>query len=292
MALATVVLEDGQVVEKVEWLIRPPEMYFNPYNTKIHGIREDDVRDKPEFCGLWGTVRCYFERNIVLAHNATFDMGVLGRTLDTYKIAYPEVKFACTRLISRHTWPGFASYSLVSVADMLGIRFQHHDAIEDAVVCSEIALRACQETGAASIDELLNRLGIAAGALTHQGYCRPERAEPRRGSLRHENPRFETGSRASRRVTPAIWPAGRLHRNLQVHGRKEAMQRVVDVGGRCGTSVTCRTDYLVLGDLDFHYYKFTDGEKSQKLRDAESLVAAGSGIEIVPEADFLKLLKS
>jgi DNA polymerase-3 subunit epsilon len=96
-ALATVSVQEGQIVDKELWLIRPPELYFNPYNTKIHGICEDDVRDKPEFSDLWDTVRFHLEGNIVLAHNATFDMGVLGQTLDAYGIAYPELNFVCTR---------------------------------------------------------------------------------------------------------------------------------------------------------------------------------------------------
>jgi DNA polymerase-3 subunit epsilon len=285
-------VQEGQIVDKEVWLIRPPELYFNPYNTKIHGIREEDVRDKPEFRDLWDTVRFYLEGNIVLAHNATFDMGVLGRTLDTYGITYPELDFACTRLISRRTWPGLTSYSLASVADILGISFKHHDALEDAWACSAIAMSACEETGCDSIEDLVDTLGIGLGCLTREGYRRPERRSPgadhtgvRIRDLKPSTADFDESHPFFRRRVVFTG-------TLDSMPRKQAMQHVVDVGGECGNSVTKSTDFLVLGDLDFHYYKFKDGEKSQKLRTAESLIANGSGLEILPEADFLKMLKS
>jgi DNA polymerase-3 subunit epsilon len=76
---------------------------------------------------------------------------------------------------------------------------------------------------------------------------------------------------------------------LESMSRAEAMQAVVDVGGVCGTGVTRRTDYLVTGDPYFRIFR--DGQwRSGKLAKAESLIAAGYTIEIIPESEFLALL--
>jgi DNA polymerase-3 subunit epsilon len=72
--------------------------------------------------------------------------------------------------------------------------------------------------------------------------------------------------------------------------RHDAMQRVVNVGGYCATSVNRKVDFLVVGDLDFR--RFTDGAASTKLRKAQELRTAGSDIEIISEHDFLALLGS
>jgi DNA polymerase III subunit epsilon len=45
-ALGLVVVENNEIVKKDYWLIRPKELYFNPFNISIHGITPDDVKDK------------------------------------------------------------------------------------------------------------------------------------------------------------------------------------------------------------------------------------------------------
>ena len=71
--------------------------------------------------------------------------------------------------------------------------------------------------------------------------------------------------------------------------RAEAMQKVVDVVGQCGASVTKATNYLVVGRPDFR--TFTHGCcKSAKMRRAEELASQGYDIEIVSEFDLLKML--
>ena len=51
---------------------------------------------------------------------------------------------------------------------------------------------------------------------------------------------------------------------LQSMVRRTAMQRVVNLGGSCGDSVTKNTGFLVVGDQDFR--KFTDGISSSKMK--------------------------
>ena len=82
--------EDGSVTE---WhrLIRPPVMRFAPGCIAIHGIRPEDVEDKPEFPAFWPEIALLLRGRIVFAHNARFDMGVLGAPLDRYDL--PEVPF-------------------------------------------------------------------------------------------------------------------------------------------------------------------------------------------------------
>ena len=292
-ALGVVVARAGAIVEKRSWLIRPRELYFNPYNTEIHGISAEDVIDQPEFSELWDTFRPYFEKDMVIAHNATFDMSVLRATLSLYGMRWPAVRYLCTRLISRYTWPGLLSYSLQSVADSLGIEFDHHDPLEDAYACSEIVRAACEQKHAKSIQDLAVCLDIRLGCVSSDQYRAPEhRARKKRhpGSS-HGNLRVRDLTASSSIFDPEHPLFGRtvvFTGTLRSMPRRDAMQRVIDVGGTCGTSVGKNTDYLVLGDLDFR--KLRGGDKSAKLNAAEALIARGGELEVIPEEDFLKLL--
>ena len=164
-AMGIAIVADGKIARRASWLIRPRELYFNYYNTYIHGITAKDVKDKPQFNELWDDFRPFLEGKTVIAHNAGFDMSVLRHLLDEYGIPYPEVHYFCTRVIAKRVWPALGSYRLNMISAHLGISLKHHDAEEDAVACAEIALRCCNESGVNSLEELAAKFGITKGCL-------------------------------------------------------------------------------------------------------------------------------
>ena len=48
-SLGIAVVEDGAIVARREWLIRPPSLYFSPLQHSVHGITPEMVADAPEF---------------------------------------------------------------------------------------------------------------------------------------------------------------------------------------------------------------------------------------------------
>ncbi|AGL01098.1 3'-5' exonuclease [Desulfoscipio gibsoniae] len=155
------IVENGNVVEQKSWLVRPPDLYFHPFFTRIHGIRAEDVIDEPNFKELWhSTLKDYLTGKTVLAHNAAFDINVLRNTLNQYLISHPQLTYQCSVVIAKKTWPGLGSYKLNNLAKRFGISFKHHDAAEDALACAKIVLEAGVAMGAHSFNELVNKLYI------------------------------------------------------------------------------------------------------------------------------------
>ena len=66
--------------------------------------------------------------------------------------------------------------------------------------------------------------------------------------------------------------------------RADAMQLVINIGGRVGNGVTKKTNYLILGNND--YCKSIKGGKSSKQKKAEQLKLQGQDIEIISEQVF------
>ena len=135
--------EDGSVTE---WhrLIRPPVMRFAPGCIAIHGIRPEDVEDKPEFPAFWPEIASLLRGRVVFAHNAQFDMGVLGATLDRYDLPEVPFRFGCTARLARHVWAGLPRHKLDVVAGALGFSFRHHDALDDSRACAFIVRKALE----------------------------------------------------------------------------------------------------------------------------------------------------
>ena len=169
-AIGITLVKNGEIAEKAYHLIQPPELYFNPINISIHGITKSDVYDKPTFSELWPSIKHYFENRLVIAHNASFDMSVLRSTLDHYSIPYPELTYGCTLIMSRKHWPDRRGYSLNVIADLLNIEFQHHHAMEDSLVCAQIALNILNNNQANGLKELSSMLGFSYGSLFIGGY--------------------------------------------------------------------------------------------------------------------------
>lgn len=161
--LALVSVRDGQIVEQRCWLMRPPRMYFSPRNIEIHGIRPEQVEDQPTIEQLWTQIASVIEGDVVVAHNARFDVGVLVASLAAFDLACPSFEFTCTRSLARQAWPGQPRYGLKPLGTWLGIDFKHHDALEDARCCAQVLLRAAERFEANSLVELEQRLRVSRG---------------------------------------------------------------------------------------------------------------------------------
>ena len=282
-ALGIALVEDGRLADRRSWLIRPPTLDFNPYNVMIHGITETDVASEPNFAAIWPDVQQIIQAYPLVAHNAGFDINVLRRCLDEYSLPYPRVQVFCTRVLARKVWPTLESYSLRFVAKHCGISFKHHDAEEDAVACAGVAIRCCDDLHAVDLSELANALNILPGNLSPDEYesCRAKQTS-------HGAKRFDAQTDIFDENHPLFGATVAFTGTLMSMVRDDAMQRVVNVGGNCATSVNRKVSFLVVGDQDFS--RFTDGAGSGKLRKAQALRAIGTDIEIISEHDFRRML--
>jgi DNA polymerase-3 subunit epsilon len=159
-------IEGGRVVRRESRLIRPAEMRFSPGNIRVHGIRPRDVERAPSFPEAMAPFLPEIAGSLVLAHNASFDVGVLAATLRAYGLPQPAYTSLCTVQLARRHWPGEGgpgqgTYRLSSLAARVGVTFRHHDAGEDAYACAEIALAVMREAGAPDVASLARRLGLA-----------------------------------------------------------------------------------------------------------------------------------
>ena len=135
------VVENGEIVETKTWLIKPPSFpYFNPFNVKVHGIEPKDVADAPTFDEIWYEAEALMYGNLMIAHNAGFDAGVLRGCLDYYGIFKPKINYLCSIQIAKKSWKNLPKYGLKSLAEQHHIQFQHHRAGADAEVCAKISL--------------------------------------------------------------------------------------------------------------------------------------------------------
>jgi len=149
------VVENGEIVKTQTWLLKPPSFpYFNPRNVAVHGIYPEDVRDAPTFDEIWHEAEEMMYGNLMIAHNAGFDAGVLRSCLDYYGFYKPKLNYLCSISIAKKSWENLGKYGLKNLAEQHQISFNHHRAGDDAEVCAKISLLAFRNMMVTRTDEV------------------------------------------------------------------------------------------------------------------------------------------
>lgn len=164
------VVRNNAVLETKEILIKPDPFEFQEYNIRIHGITPEFVCDMPTFDQYWPEVRPYLENQLVVAHNASFDVGALRATLDRFGISYPTFRYLCTVKLSQKAYPDLPSHKLNRLAEALGIRFSHHHAADDAYACAKVLIRILQDFGLDELPDIERYFEIGIGELYPGSY--------------------------------------------------------------------------------------------------------------------------
>lgn len=160
-----VVMEGFEIVAERSWLIRPPRLFFAPQCVKVHGLTARDCMDKPGWDAVWPDVREIIGTSVLLGHNVGFDARVLVETCKHYELPIPPLEIQCSRLLAKRVWPNLDGHGLANVAKHLGLKFQHHDALEDARASARIVCLAKEKTRSISLVEMEESTGLLRGAI-------------------------------------------------------------------------------------------------------------------------------
>lgn len=156
-AVGLVRVVGGEIQESLSMLFRPPypNNWFHEGNIRVHGIRPEDVQEAPDFEDILAELLLFTDGLPLVAHNASFDMGVLRASAEAVRFDLPQLGYACSLAMARKTY-SLDSYRLNAVAYAIGHEeFQHHDALADSDACARITLHMANRHEAENLDELL-----------------------------------------------------------------------------------------------------------------------------------------
>ena len=293
-AIGIVLVSGGEIVQEEHYYLKPTPFHFDQKNIEIHGITPEMVANSPEFPEVWDKISHFFEKNIVICHNAQFDMSVMKGLMSAFDL-FPEkpIKYACSLQLSRKALPELSSHKLSNVAKHFQIDLKHHDALSDALACAKIVMQIGAMNQYFRIKDLLDDFDLKIENLTKTKIDKSKQFKnagvaDRIADKRMANREFE----AEKPVDTNHYFYGK---NVAFTGelsiaREDAKQMVVDCGGLVNKmdSVTGKTEVLVVGIQDANLVG--DGLKSSKERKAEELIGKGQKIEVLSEKEFLEKL--
>ena len=163
ISVGLVKYRDFRPVDSYYTLMRPPRLYIRPDFTDIHGLTVEDVRDAPNFKYIWENgAREFIGGSVLAAHYAVFDMKVLRAALEHYDLPIPALRYFCTCILARHTWPRLKSHALTALAKNFGIVYDAHNALADAEACGKLVKMTADKFKCGNnFEELLEDAGVA-----------------------------------------------------------------------------------------------------------------------------------
>ncbi|MGU3646100.1 3'-5' exonuclease [Microbacterium sp. C23T] len=167
-AVGLVRVRGGEIVDRTGWLIRPPAGHdvFFELNVRIHGIRPEDVVDAAPWSRQLAEIVAFVGSDVLVAHNAGFDMAVLKRACDATGDECPPYRYACSLQVARRVYR-LESYRLPFVAAEAGFAdFPHHNATADAMACAHVMIDAARRVGADDIDALTEAVGVRVSQIS------------------------------------------------------------------------------------------------------------------------------
>jgi len=273
-SVGIVVVKNGNITQKKEYFIKPKEIRFNEVNINIHGITERKIKHCPEFNEVWHEIKPYIENQTILAHNANFDVTVLEKVLQTYKIEIPYFKHICTLELSRKFFPNLKRYRLSDVAEFLGLKLDHHNSLSDALACAEIGIATwkIENNIVENFEEPSSKnLQVSKTATYIEFSDKKIDSSLLKPNLQNV---CETSFFYNKKVV--------LTGDLVSMKRKEVTETIFKMGADINTSISKKTNIVIIGEKP----------GPSKLKQINTLLESGVQIEIIYEEKFLEIINT
>lgn len=255
---------DGVVANEYYSLIKPIDLKFNPINSRINGIHLEDVYNEKEFDEIWDEIEHFFIDRVIVAHNLSFDISVLEKTLDYYKIHKPDYNSYCTLNISQSILD-IENHKLSSLAKHFCIeQDNYHNALEDAFICGKVFIEMFDDYNNKAF---VSRTSSVPSRTIIHNYRQFLKISSNLKII--ENPYVRT---ISNKLSGKTFVVSGVFEQFSRDDLKKAIE---DNGGKVGSSISAKTDYVVAG-ANMGPAKL---EKAVKLN-----------VSIISENEFMKLI--
>ncbi|MGG1630598.1 PolC-type DNA polymerase III [Rossellomorea sp. NRS-1567] len=143
--LAAVKIKDGEVIDKFESFANPHHP-LSATTIELTGITDDMVQTAPEINDVLLDYHKWAGEDILVAHNASFDMGFLNAGYQKAGLPKATNPVIDTLELARLLYPQFKNHRLNTLAKKFDIELtQHHRAIYDAETTGYLLLKMLKD---------------------------------------------------------------------------------------------------------------------------------------------------
>lgn len=266
--IAAIRVRAGKETARFETLVKPGRKLSKAI-VDLTGITDDELINAPEPQDALQQFMDFLKDDIIVAHNANFDVNFLYDSMQRCGMKPLENNFVDTMRLAKCIRPDLNNYKLATLAKAYRIaQPKAHRALADCETTMAVLQKMDEDARQQKIDfTQIQKKGCfsrskVAGIVVEPGKERPEH------SFYGKHFAF-TGE-------------------LDSMTRLEAAQMIVNIGGLCTDRVTQKTNYLIAGKDEF--YGDNSDCKTLNRQRAEELIGQGADLQILTEDAFLRML--
>lgn len=260
-------VKEGKITETFSKLVKP-KYEISEFITQLTGITNEMVANEPSIEVVLPQFLSFISDYKVVGHNINFDINFIYDNSIRFLNTPFKNDFVDTLRLCRRLYPQLSSHRLQFMCDYLDLK----------PTGSHRALLDCETTY--KLYEHIKSY-IIANNIDLTELFKPKRSQKLSAKdIVAVNDEFDESN--------PLYDKHCVFTGTLSIPRREAMQKVVDVGGVCEDSVTQKTNFLILGNLDYNKCK---GSKSSKMKKAEKLILSGQDLEIISENVFFDMLQ-
>lgn len=259
--IAALKIQNGSETDRFHSLVNP-KCEIDEFIESLTGITNAMLEAAPDLEIVLPQFLEFVGDNVVVGHNVNFDVNFIYDCAENLKLKLFTNNFVDTMRISRKLYADLKHHTLADLIVALGVG----ETVEHRALADCIQTKECFEI-------MRNRAGEIGGI--------PQKTNAIAKTIVAETTDFDEDS-------PIYGRTFAFTGTLERMTRKEAMQMVVNAGGKCTDNVVASTNYLVLGNQD--YYKGIKDGKSNKQKKAEKMQLNGADIITISENTFFDML--
>ncbi|MBE6673166.1 MAG: PolC-type DNA polymerase III [Ruminococcaceae bacterium] len=142
--IGAVRVKNGEVLDRFNTFV-DPEGHIPEEITRLTGIADEMVKGAPSQLAAVQAFMEFAGERLLIAHNATFDIGFVRRVCEDNKISFPYT-FLDTVPLARFVAPELKKYKLDALASHYGLGdFNHHRASDDAEMLAMILFKMVEQ---------------------------------------------------------------------------------------------------------------------------------------------------
>ncbi|GLI49132.1 DNA polymerase III subunit epsilon [Pseudothermotoga lettingae TMO] len=121
---------------------------------KIHRITNEDIENAPTIEQVFGQMRSFMRRSIMIFHRAEFDLTFIDISAKEIGIFPPSIDYIDTREISEIIFG--EKKALSWLAERFGFEKPNHRALTDAITTAKLFLKMTRKLAGSQIEELVH----------------------------------------------------------------------------------------------------------------------------------------
>lgn len=271
--ISAIKYENGINVNRYSSLVRPDQYYsdgnyIDEFIQELTGITNEMLSSSPDTKTVLMEFKAFIGNEILIGHNVNFDINFLYDNFEKYFSEPLSNNYIDTMRISRMLHPAEPHHRLCDLTKRYNIDHSTaHRALYDCLATQECYIHLKSD--------ILNAYG------DFDTFINTQRRQLKASDIISDKEEFD--------ISHPLYKKNCVFTGtLEKMSRKEAMQIVADFGGINNSSITSKTNYLILGNND--YCPLIKDGKSNKQKKAEKLKLEGHDIEIIPENVFYDMI--